>query len=176
MTTFRETKAWWQSYKNTQYAKSWHRSKPNKVRYILKCFRPNIHVKTFFWIRKINYNWSWKKCRGMSMWDIYETAYRKDLWCVQVSDGVRTLESNAHVQQRSDCKLLVGKLLLKERGGWGRVKNIKADLTKVEFKADSHREMDHDQSESWILVSMVLHLRVRQSDIYCKKITSADCP
>jgi len=56
------------------------------------------------------------------------------------------------------------------------VKNIKADLTKVEFKADSHREMDHDQSESWILVSMVLHLRVRQSDIYCKKITSADCP
>jgi len=31
---------------NTQYAKSWHRSKPNKVRYILQCFRPNIHAIT----------------------------------------------------------------------------------------------------------------------------------
>jgi hypothetical protein len=106
---------------NTQYAKSWHRSKANKMRYILQCFRPNIHVKSFLWIRKINCNWSWNKCRGMSMWDIYETTYRKDLWCVQVSDGVRTLDSNAHVQQRSECKLLVGKLLLRREedgDGW----------------------------------------------------------
>jgi len=50
------------------------------------------------------------------MWDIYETTYLKDLWSVQVNDGVRTLESNAHAQQRSERKLPVGKLLLRREG------------------------------------------------------------